>query len=72
VCLGNCVGVIDSDYHDKITINLTTNINDNITIKRDDRITQNMIVAAPKISLIEIIALTTTERKINGFGSTKT
>lgn len=70
VRLGNCVGVIDSDYRGEIAINLTADIGGGLAIKRGDRIAQGMIVAAPKVSLIEMDALATTGRGAGGFGST--
>lgn len=72
VRLGNCVGVIDSDYRGELMIKL---IRDHasgkpLSIRQGDRIAQAMLLPFPQVSFLEIDTLSATERGIGGFGST--
>lgn len=72
VNLGNCVGVIDSDYRGSIKAqfrraNFESPLKDyNI----GDRIMQMMIIPIQQVSLVESLELSTTDRGSRGFGST--
>lgn len=76
--LANCVGVIDSDYRGEVQVRLTNDTLDGghfsgpaaPRIRSGDRIAQAMIVPIPKVELVEVEELSTTERGAGGFGST--
>lgn len=69
--LANCVGVIDSDYRGEVQVKLTADeIFSEFKITKGDRIAQAMIVPYPRVRLLEVEELSTTERGIGGFGST--
>ena len=78
VRLGNCVGVIDSDYRGEVKVKLTkdhnwrdeTKVKPAIAIKPGDRIAQAMIVPIPTIEFEEVTDLGETDRGSGGFGST--
>ena len=69
VSLGNCVGVIDSDYRGEICVCLRNDGWQFFEVMRGDRIAQGMVVPTWKVSFIED-ELSETERGDNGFGST--
>lgn len=82
VRLGNCVGVIDSDYRGELVAQLSSDNADsdtmkdqqcsrpNFAIKPGDRICQGVILRLPEVQLIEVDELTDTERGTGGHGST--
>lgn len=70
VRLVNSVGVIDSDYRGEICVGLRNDSAIRFDFKPGDRIAQAMIVAAPKVSLVETDDLDETSRGSGGFGST--
>ena len=75
--LGNCVGVIDSDYRGEITL-----VFDNVNIDGDlisdydysyqakDRVGQLVILPFPKVELEEVEELSDSERGTGGYGHT--
>lgn len=75
--LANSVGVIDSDYRGEIILNFKI-IQDNVTglfkysqaYQVGERVGQLVIVAAPKVEVVEVSDLEETERGDDGFGST--
>lgn len=74
--LGNCVGVIDSDYRGEIKVILYA---DEISppvlrhhIDHGDRIAQGMLVSVPTVEIVTADDLSTTKRGSGGFGSTGT
>lgn len=71
VRLGNCVGVIDSDYRGEVMVRL---INDStkqhFNIEAGERVAQAMIVPAPQVTLSIVEELSETQRGTSGFGST--
>lgn len=70
VCLGNGVGVIDSDYRGEVCVGLCNVGEKPYTIAPDERIAQ-MVIAPVMISEIEEVAeLGDTARGAGGFGST--
>jgi len=64
--LANSVGVVDSDYRGEISLRFYGRPNYGL----GDRIGQLIIVPYPKVELIEVKELSTTERGDGGFGST--
>ena len=75
--LGNCVGVIDSDYRGEITF-VFDNVNLNGDLisdydywyKSKDRVGQLVILPFPKVELEEVKELSDTERGAGGYGHT--
>ena len=73
VCLSNGVGVIDSDYRGEIKVRL---IRDALSdshphyIDHGDRIAQGMLVKIDQWQFEEVLELSSTERGVNGHGST--
>lgn len=70
VRLANCVGVIDSDYRGEVKVKLTNDGPHLFTVDKGDRIAQAMLVAVPKVELLEVEELSDTVRGDGGFGST--
>lgn len=70
VRLANCVGVIDPDYRGSIDVKLTADEGGGLMVHAGDRIAQAMLFAAPRLELIEVDSLPSTERGRGGFGST--
>ena len=70
VRLGNCVGVIDSDYRGEVKIKLQAELRCGMHVAKGDRIAQAMFVMVPNIHLVEASELSETERGVGGFGST--
>lgn len=70
--MGNCVGVIDSDYRGEVLVNLTNDGRKVQRIKHGDRIAQGVVLATPRchFSLVPAETLTATKRGAGGFGST--
>lgn len=72
--LGNCVGVVDPDYRGSVQVKLIADENKwyepPLRVSRGDRIAQGLVVAAPRIELVEVDALPGTERGAGGLGST--
>lgn len=69
--LGNCVGVIDSDYRGSVKFQFRkTNPMVQVDYKVGDRIGQMLILPIPTIELEEVDELSNTNRNTGGFGST--
>lgn len=69
--LGNCVGVIDSDYRGEITFVFKNTSGGGLPpYAPGDRIAQLVIVPAPDVVLEEAVELSETERGAGGYGST--
>ena len=68
--LANSVGVVDSGYRGEIMLKYRHCNNLNPAYKVEDRVGQLMIIPYPKIELIEVEELSTTDRGDGGFGST--
>lgn len=68
--LGNCVGVIDSDYRGEIKILTYNEGDDMLHIKVGDRIAQAMVLPALRVAFVEEGQLSETDRGEGGFGST--
>jgi dUTP pyrophosphatase len=73
VSLANSVGVIDSDYRGEIKLCLAyTAGNGGYYILKGDKVAQLVVIPAPWFDLIEVDALSSTDRGDGGFGSTGT
>lgn len=71
VALANSVGVIDSDYRGEIKLCLTyTAGSGGHYIRKGLAVAQIIIMPVLQVELIEVDALSTTERGSGGFGST--
>jgi dUTP pyrophosphatase len=71
VALANSVGVIDSDYRGEIKLCLTyTAGSGGHYIRKGQAIAQIVIMPVLPVELVEVDALSTTERGVGGFGST--
>lgn len=71
VTLANAVGVIDSDYTGEIQVLISNMDNEHpFTVKDGDRIAQLVFMPVMQVQLVEVDALTETERGEGGFGST--
>lgn len=68
--LVNSVGVIDSDYRGELGVKLHNDSNAVYRTTDFERIAQAMIVPLPIVNLVDVAALSTTERGEGGFGST--
>lgn len=67
--LSNCVGQIDSNYRGEVMVALKNDGKARVTIKNGDRIAQGRLEPAPKIELIEVDELSTSNRGAAGLGS---
>lgn len=71
VALANSVGVIDSDYRGEIKLCLTyTAGNGGHYIRKGLAVAQIVIMPVLPVELVQVDALSTTERGTGGFGST--
>lgn len=72
VRLGNCVGVIDSDYRGELMAVLRNDstCGDGFLVSEGDRCCQGLIIRLPELQIIEVDELSSTERGEGGFGST--
>lgn len=70
--LGNCVGIIDSDFRGPVKVKLTRDGEsyNPIQFKHGDRIAQAMLEPAPQVRFVEYDELSETARGTGGFGST--
>jgi dUTP pyrophosphatase len=72
VSLGNCVGVIDSDYRGSVKFQFRKANHGGplIDYNPGDRVGQMMILPIPQVNLLEVQELSDTDRGTGGFGST--
>lgn len=68
--LGNCVGVIDSDYRGEVCILMHNDGEDLYRVMPQERIAQAMILPLPAVTLSRVDELSNTDRGSGGFGST--
>lgn len=68
--LGNCVGVIDSDYRGEVKIKLTADGGEPKLFRKGDRIAQGCILPVPRVQFNVVEKLSDTIRGAGGFGST--
>ena len=65
-------GVVDSGYRGEVMVCLYNTSDEDVEIKRGDRIAQIIFQEVPLVSLIQAEELETSQRGSNGFGSTGT
>ncbi len=66
----NTPGLIDSGYRGELgVIALNTDLEETVDIKKGDRIAQLVILAVPKVELVVVDELDSTDRGDTGFGS---
>lgn len=73
VRLGNCVGLIDSDYRGSIKVKLRWDLPSQATpysINPGDRIAQGILIHTPQVSFTFAESLSQTDRGEGGLGST--
>jgi dUTP pyrophosphatase len=70
VRLGNCVGILDSDYRGECMVNLRNDHYLTFHADKGDRIAQAMLLPAPQVGFMEVDELSETQRGAGGFGST--
>jgi len=63
-------GTIDRDYRGRIGVICVNLGSEDIKILPGDRIAQLVVVAAPRLQVVEVSALSPTDRGSSGFGST--
>jgi len=68
VGLTNSVGVIDSDYRGEIMLSLAATTGH--YIRKGQRVAQMIIMPVVPVEMVEVDALSTTDRGAGGFGST--
>ena len=71
--LANCVGVIDSDYRGELMVKLRSDgeaDQSSLPFGLGDFIAQAMLVATPRVRMVEVQDISKTERGEGGFGST--
>lgn len=66
----NSVGVIDADYRGEIKVPLISFNENDITIEKNERIAQAMLIKTTKASFLKQTILSQTLRGEGGFGST--
>ena len=64
-----CVSVIDSDYRGSVGVPLHNDSDEIRTIEPHERVAQMVIVPIPHVELVLVDELSSTERGVNGFGS---
>lgn len=72
ITLTNCVGVIDSDYRDEMSVLLINNGKEDFVIEPEMRIAQGVIIKHEIAEWEEVDELNETARGKGGFGSTGT
>jgi len=70
VRLGNCVGVIDSDYRGEIKLIITNDGQDTFEVHDGERFAQGMLMPYPKVVVAWTAELPATKRGAGGLGST--
>lgn len=70
LCLGNTVGLIDSDYHGEVMISAFNRGGTPITIEPNQRIAQLMFFPIYRVELVQVKGGFSSERGEGGFGST--
>lgn len=68
--LGNCVGIIDSDYRNEVFVKLTNDAGNFYEVEQGERIAQAKLVESPKVNFMVVEELSETARGTNGLGST--
>lgn len=68
VRLANAVGVVDADYRGEVKVKLSAD-GKPYTVSPNERIAQAMLIPIPRVTLVEVAELSSTERSAGGFGS---
>lgn len=71
--LGNCIGVVDSNYRGEITFRykiLRDGVLENNIYEVGERVGQIIIMPYPEVEFEEVEELSDTSRGVNGYGST--
>jgi dUTP pyrophosphatase len=66
----NAPGTVDADYRGEVSVLLINHGDEPFTIRRGERIAQLVIAAVTQANLVEVAALSSTDRGSGGFGST--
>jgi len=66
----NAPGTVDADYRGEVSVLLINHGDEPFTIRRGERIAQLVIAAVTRANLVEVAALSSTDRGSGGFGST--
>lgn len=70
VTLTNCVGTIDSDYRGELVVLVINHGEEVYIFEPGERIAQLLISPVPRVEVIEVEDLNSSERGEGGFGST--
>lgn len=70
ITLLNSPGTIDSDYRGEVMVMLINLGAESVTIERGERIAQIIVAPVIQATLVEVKAVSETERGAGGFGST--
>lgn len=70
VRMGNCVGIIDSDYRGQLHVILHNDAETDFYVNKGDRIAQAMLIPYPKVEFEVVDELSDTGRGTGGLGST--
>jgi dUTP pyrophosphatase len=66
----NAPGTVDADYRGEVSVLLINHGDEPFTIRHGERIAQLVIAAVTRANLVEVAALSSTDRGSGGFGST--
>jgi len=72
ITIPNSPGTIDSDYRNEVGVIIANISAEPFTVTRGMRIAQMVICRSHQVELVEVEALSETERGMGGFGSTGT
>lgn len=70
LALVNSPGTVDSDYRGEVKVLVINLGGEPVSLVRGQRIAQMVIAPTPKVELVEVASLPSTERGEGGFGST--
>jgi dUTP pyrophosphatase len=68
--LANAPGLIDAGYRGEVRVALVNLGREIVSVHAGDRIAQLVVLAAPRVEVIEVAELSVTERGEGGFGHT--
>ena len=72
ISIVNTPGLVDSGYRGELLINLlNTDPRETFVVEPGMRIAQLVVVALPKVALVEVDELPESERGVRGFGSSR-
>lgn len=70
ISLTNCVGTIDSDYRGEVVVLAINHGETAYTFEPGERIAQLLITPVPRVEVVEVEEINSSERGEGGFGST--